>query len=124
MKGVSKEGHGRPARSKFLSTGEPPVPLLALPPEPLRSLHRHTLREMRLLVSSDGGMIQMHKGDPRKVVIATLVKSGTSVGNESLAMRLEMSHSHAMSRLIRLGIENQEILELSKKLGKMLRCAN
>ena len=61
----------------------------------------------------------MHKGDPRKVVIATLVKSRTSVGNESLAMRLEMGHSRTMSRFIRQDKENLEILELSKRLGKM-----
>jgi putative transposase len=82
------------------------------------------LEHLGLLESVDGRMVHMRKGDPRKVVIATLVKSRTSVGNEWLAQRLEMGHSRAMSRLIRQGRENPEILKLSEKLEKMLRCAD
>jgi len=51
-------------------------------------------------------------------------KRGNGNSNEWLAKRLEMGHSRAMSRLIRHGRETPEILKLSQKLEKMLRCAD
>lgn len=83
------------------------------------------LVRLGLAETSEGKMIRTRKGDPRKVAIATLVKSRTSVGNDWLAQRLEMGHSRAMSRLIRQGRENLEIAKLSRQLlEKMLQCAD
>ena len=87
-------------------------------------LIRLSLEHLGLVETCDGKMAQSRKGDPRKVVIATLVKARTSVSNEWLAQRLEMGHSRAMSRLIRQGRENSEVLKQSKKLKKLLRCAD
>ena len=83
-----------------------------------------SLEHFGLLEPSDGKLVQTRKGDLRKVVIATHVKARTSVSNEWLTQRLEMGHSRAMSRLIRQGRENPEVLKHSKKLEKMLRCAD
>lgn len=87
-------------------------------------LIRLGLERLGLLEASGGKLVQTRKGDPRKVVIATLVKAETSVSNEWLTQRLDMGHSRAMSRLIRQGRENPEILNLGRKLEKMLRCAD
>jgi len=82
------------------------------------------LEHVGLVDPPEGRMVRTRKGDPRKVAIAIVVKSRTIVSNEWLAQRLEMGHSRAMSRLIRHGREIPEILKLSQKLEKMLRCAD
>jgi hypothetical protein len=67
-------------------------------------------------------LTQARKGDPRKVALATVVKSRTSVSNEWLAQRLEMGHNRSASRLIRQGNENAGVIKLCAKLGKLLPC--
>jgi len=74
------------------------------------------------LADEGGQLIQTRKGDPRKVALATVVRTHTSVGNEWLAQRLEMGHDRSLSRLIRQGKENPEVQKLCSKLEKMLPC--
>jgi hypothetical protein len=45
------------------------------------------------LLDGKGKPVPARKGDPRKVVLASVVKSHTSVGNEWIAKRLEMGHN-------------------------------
>lgn len=62
------------------------------------------------------------KGEPRKVALATLVKSRTCVGNEWLARRLVMGHNRSVSRLIRQGRDKPAVQKSCEILEKMLPC--
>jgi len=62
------------------------------------------------------------KGDPRKAALASMVKAHTIVGNEWLAVRLEMGHNRSVSRLIRQGSDADKIKKLCAKLIKVLPC--
>lgn len=62
------------------------------------------------------------KGDPGKVALATLVRSRTSVGNLWVAQRLHMGHDRSVSRLIRQGSADPEVVALVRRLEKMLPC--
>ena len=55
------------------------------------------------LVDEAGCLSPSSKGEPRKVALASVVKAYTSIGNEWLAIRLEMGHSRSESSLIRQG---------------------
>jgi putative transposase len=72
------------------------------------------------LANAAGKLIQARKGDLRKVALATVVKEHTSVSNEWLAQRLEMGHNRSVSRLIRQGNENLEVMKLCSKLKRKL----
>jgi REP element-mobilizing transposase RayT len=61
------------------------------------------------LTGPDHSLTEMRKGDPRKVALATLVKSRTSAGNQWLADRLHMGHDRSVSRLVRQGREDPEV---------------
>ena len=74
------------------------------------------------LADDSGGLLPGRKGDRRKVALATVIKSQTSVGNEWLARRLQMGHNRSVSRLIRQGADDPEIREMCKNLRKMLPC--
>ena len=69
-----------------------------------------------------GGLIKARKGDPRKVALATIVKTLTCVGNEWLSARLEMGHNRSVSRLIRHGGELPEVRKSIRILQEMLPC--
>ena len=71
------------------------------------------------LVDEAGCLSPSRKGDPRKVALASVVKSHTSVGNEWLAVRLEMGHNRSVSRLIRQGNNDDKIKKLYAKLTKL-----
>ena len=75
-----------------------------------------------LQLGSKQGQPSLRKGDPRKVAIAILVKTTTSVGNQWVADRLEMGHNRSVSRLIREGKQDPEIKKLCRKFKKMLPC--
>jgi putative transposase len=75
-----------------------------------------------LPLGSKQGQPSLRKGDPRKVAIAILVKTTTSVGNQWVADRLEMGHNRSVSRLIREGKQDPEIKKLCRKFKKMLPC--
>jgi len=55
------------------------------------------------------------------VALASVVKAYTSVGNEWLAIRLEMGHNRSVRRLIRQGNNDDKIKKLCAKLTTMLR---
>ena len=74
------------------------------------------------LVDEAGCLSPSRKGDPRKVALASVVKAHTSVGNEWLAIRLEMGHHRSVSRLIRQGNNDDKIKKLCAKLTKLLTC--
>jgi len=74
------------------------------------------------LVDEAGCLSPGRKGDPRKVALASVVKAHTSVGNEWLAVRLEMGHNRSVSRLIRQGSDDAKIKKLCAKLTKLLPC--
>ncbi len=74
------------------------------------------------LERQDEAAVRIRKGDPRRVEIATVIKKCTAVSNHWIAERLGMGHNRSVSRLIRKGNENREIVKLSRKLEKMLRC--
>jgi len=74
------------------------------------------------LVDEAGCLSPSSKGDPRKVALASVVKAYTSIGNEWLAIRLEMGHSRSESSLIRQGNNDDKIKKLCAKLTKMLPC--
>jgi putative transposase len=62
------------------------------------------------------------KGDPHKTALATLIKTRTCVSNEWLARCLNMGHNRSVSRLIRQGKDQREVLKLYSQLAKMLPC--
>ena len=74
------------------------------------------------LSDEEGKLVPKRKGDPRKVALASVVKSNTSVSNEWISQRLEMGHNRSVSRLIRQGNESPKIKKLCSKLLKMLPC--
>lgn len=54
-----------------------------------------------LELPSDGkALANLRKGDPRKVLVAVLLRKRTSVGNRWLAERLAMGHTAGVSRLV------------------------
>jgi len=104
------------ARGKGSHSGEP--------------VAEHGLREAERLVAAGiaelgladvgGSLTKARKGDPRKVALATLVKSRTSAGNQWLADRLAMGHNRSVSRLIRQGRDDAEVGKHLIQLAKML----
>lgn len=59
---------------------------------------------------------KLSKGDPRKVLVAVLVRKNTSVGNRWLAKRLAMGHTGSVSRHV---TEFLKVKENQKKLVKL-----
>ena len=74
------------------------------------------------LCDDGGNLLPARKGDPRKVALATFVRSRTAVGNEWIANRLEMGHNRSVSRLIRQGTDHKEVRKCLHKLEQMLPC--
>ena len=74
------------------------------------------------LANDAGDLIQAREGDPSKVALATVVKVHTYVSNEWLAQRLEMGRNRTVSRLIRQGNDDPEVMKLCSKLKRMLPC--
>lgn len=68
------------------------------------------------------GLARLRKGDPRKVQLATVLRSHTAVSNAWIADRLVMGHPGAVSRLVALGRADPEIASGVARLEKMLRC--
>jgi hypothetical protein len=64
------------------------------------------------LLDGKGQPVPTRKGDPHKMASASVVKSHTSVGNEWIAQRLEMGHSRSVSRMIRQGNDNPQVIKL------------
>lgn len=64
----------------------------------------------------------MKKGDPGKVMVATLLRERTAVGNEWIAKRLAMGHSGSVSRLVVGSKSDPEMQRKFQKLKKLLKC--
>lgn len=74
------------------------------------------------LVDKKGRVVPTRKGDPRKVALASVVKSHTCVSNLWVSQRLDMGHDRSVSRLIRQGNDCPEVQTLRAELLKMLPC--
>jgi putative transposase len=77
--------------------------------------------DMAGLPPESAKLAELRKGDPRKVLVAVLLRKHTSVGNRWLADRLAMGHTAGISRLLgtfQLDGSNQKALA---NLEKMLR---
>ncbi len=79
------------------------------------------LRKLELC-DEKGKLQAAPKGDPRKVALATLLRTHTAMRNEWIAKRLEMGHDRSVSRLIRQGAEANEVRKYLQSLGQMLPC--
>jgi len=79
------------------------------------------LRELALC-DEKGNPLPAPKGDPRKVALATLLRTHTAISNEWVAKRLEMGHDRSVSRLIRQGTEHPEVRKCLRHLEQMLPC--
>lgn len=69
------------------------------------------------LSGSGDSLTQLAKGDPRKVALATRVKTRTNAGNQWLSDRLHMGHDRSVSRLIHLGRSKDEVAKFLKLLA-------
>ena len=65
-------------------------------------------------------LAELRKGDPRKVLVAALLRKCTSVGNRWLAQRLAMGHTAGVSRLLVVFQRDTSNLKALAKLEKML----
>ena len=66
-------------------------------------------------------LAKLRKGDPRKVLVAALVRKNTSVSNRWLADRLAMGHTAGVSRLLGQFRNDKESLRKLANLDEMLR---
>ena len=64
----------------------------------------------------------LRKTDPRKVQLAILLRTHTSVSNAWIAEHLAMGHPGSVSRSVSAGRGTKETLKNADKLGKMLKC--
>jgi len=89
-----------------------------------REAERLVIAGLRQLKLGDGTgkPLPARKGDPRKVALATLLRTHTAMGNEWVAKRLEMGHDKSVSRLIRQGGDQREVKKFLRSLEQMLRC--
>jgi len=93
-----------------------------------KALAAHGEREAERLVATglrvlklcdeNGKLLPVRKGDPRKVALATLVRTHTVMGNEWVAKRLEMGHDRSVSRLIRQGADHNEVRKCRRNLER------
>jgi len=67
-------------------------------------------------------LVNIRKGDERKVLVATIARKHTSVSNSWLAERLEMGHTGSVSRVIGVSTRNKQKLRKVNEIEKMLRC--
>jgi len=79
------------------------------------------LRELKLC-DEEGMLLSVRKGDPRKVALATLLRTHTSISNPWIAKRLEMGHDRSVSRLIRQAADHNEVRKCLQHLKQMLPC--
>lgn len=63
-------------------------------------------------------------GDPRKALVARLLRERTTAGNAWLAQRLALGHASGVSRVVRHVSADPELTKAYEKLSKMLQCAD
>jgi putative transposase len=68
------------------------------------------------------GLRALRKTDPRKVRLAILLRTHTSVSNAWIAEHLAMGHPGSVSRSVSAGRATKEMLKNADKLGRMLKC--
>ena len=68
------------------------------------------------------GLRALRKTDPRKVQLAILLRTHTSVSNAWIAEHLAMGHPGSVSRSVSAGRATKETLKNAEKLGRMLKC--
>jgi hypothetical protein len=67
-----------------------------------------------------GKLAKLRKGDPRKVIVAVVVRERTSVTKRWLAERLALGHTRAVSRLIVEFRRDKKNVAKIKAMNKML----
>jgi REP element-mobilizing transposase RayT len=72
------------------------------------------------LPADSAGLADIRKGDPRKAVLAALIRRHTGVGTDWLAARLQMGHPGSVSRLLGVVRKQPKLLHDLEKLEKML----
>lgn len=71
--------------------------------------------------SETAALAELRKGDPRKALVAVLVRKNTSVGNRWIADRLAMGHTAGVSRLLGECRKDNESMRKLAELEEMLR---
>lgn len=66
-------------------------------------------------------LAKLRKGDPRKVLVAALIRKNTSVGNRWLADRLAMGHAAGLSRLLSVCRNDEGSMRKLTELEEMLQ---
>lgn len=66
------------------------------------------------------GLANLRKGDPRKAVLAALIRKHTGIGTDWLAARLQMGHPGSVSRLLGAIRSQPTLSQKVEKLEKML----
>jgi len=72
--------------------------------------------------SGPASLEKLRKGDPRKVLVAALVRKNTSVGNRWLAERLAMGHTASVSRHVSGFLKVRKNQKKLEELEIMLKC--
>jgi REP element-mobilizing transposase RayT len=72
------------------------------------------------LPADAAGLAGLRKGDPRKAVLAALIRRHTGVGTEWLAKRLQMGHPGSVSRQLGAVRNQPKLTSHLEKLEKML----
>lgn len=96
---LAARGHGE---SEAEDLARRAIEMTGLPPEPAK-------------------LAELRKGDPRKVLVAVLLRKHTSVGNRWLADRLVMGHTAGVSRLLGTFLLDKYNTKALSKMEKMLK---
>jgi len=67
-------------------------------------------------------LAKLRKGADGKVLVATLLRSHTTVGNPWIAQRLGMGHPGSVSRLVTAAAKNPARIRNLGKLGEVFKC--
>lgn len=67
---------------------------------------------------------RMKRGDPRKALVARLLRERTTASNAWLAQRLALGHVGCVSRITRIVSTDAKLTNAYEKLSKMLQCAD
>lgn len=74
------------------------------------------------LPSDAAGLADLRKTDPRKVKLAILLRTHTTVSNAWIAERMAMGHPGSVSRSVSEGRSNKKISKSIKEMEKTLIC--
>ena len=74
------------------------------------------------LPTDSEGLAELRKGDERKALLATLLRSRTTVGFDWIAKRLAMGHPGSVSRQVGKVKRDRKLKKRTVELEKMLQC--